>query len=137
MNILDGIKNFLTLVNDNWTTICVIAGLIVALVKKASSLMECSTDEKVETAKAQIQEIMLRLVTEAELDYSEWTKAGEIKRAQVIEQIYEKFPILDKVVDQESLVAWIDGLIDEALVVLRQVIETNANSCDEEEATEG
>lgn len=34
MNILNGIKNFLSLINDNWTTILVIIGLALALWKK-------------------------------------------------------------------------------------------------------
>ena len=34
MNILDGIKNFLNLINDNWTSIIVIIGLCVVIKNK-------------------------------------------------------------------------------------------------------
>ena len=34
MDILNGIKNLLSLINDNWTTILVIVGLALALWKK-------------------------------------------------------------------------------------------------------
>ena len=37
MDILNGIKNFLSLINDNWTTILVIVGLDLALWKKIES----------------------------------------------------------------------------------------------------
>ena len=40
MNILIGIQNFLQIINDNWTTIIVIIGLIVAIVKKAKDYLE-------------------------------------------------------------------------------------------------
>lgn len=33
MNILNGVQNFLMLVNDNWTTIVVVIGLVIAIAK--------------------------------------------------------------------------------------------------------
>ena len=39
MNILDGIKNFLNLINDNWTSIIVIIGLCVVIKNKASDYL--------------------------------------------------------------------------------------------------
>ena len=51
MNILIGIQNFLQIINDNWTTIIVIIGLIVAIVKKAKDYLSKSDEEKIEIAK--------------------------------------------------------------------------------------
>lgn len=65
------------------------------------------------------------MVTEAELDYEEWSKAGSIKRSQVIEQIYEEYPILSKVVDKTALTEWIDATIDTALETLREIVAEN------------
>lgn len=125
MDILNGIKNFLELVNDNWTLILVICGLALGLYKKIKDYRSKTTEEKIEIAKAQIKEIILKMVTEAEIDYEEWNKAGSIKRAQVIEQLYEDYPILSKVIDQTTLISWIDEAIDEALVTLREIISEN------------
>lgn len=125
MNILNGVQNFLTLVNDNWTTIMVVIGLAIAVVRKAKTYFAKSDDEKVEIAKAQIRETILRMVTEAEVDYEEWNKAGSIKRSQVIGQIYADYPVLSKVVDQQALTAWIDETIDESLKTLREVVSNN------------
>lgn len=125
MNILNGVQNFLTLVNDNWTTIMVVIGLAIAVVKKAKTYIAKSDDEKVEIAKAQIRETILRMVTEAEIDYEEWNKAGSIKRSQVIGQIYADYPVLSKVIDQQALTAWIDETIDESLKTLREVVSNN------------
>ena len=47
MNILDGIKNFLNLINDNWTSIIVIIGLCVVIKNKASDYFKKSDDEKI------------------------------------------------------------------------------------------
>lgn len=125
MNILDGIQTFLQFINDNWTSILVIIGLVIGLVIKVKDYLTKSTEEKIEIAKKQIQQMILKLISDAEEDYEEWNKAGSIKRAQVIEKLFEEFPILSKVVDQEALIAWIDELIDESLKTLRDIVEEN------------
>lgn len=128
MDILNGIKNFLSLINDNWTTILVIVGLALALWKKIESYSKLSTDKKIEIAKKQISENILKLITQAEKDYSEWEKAGSIKRSEVISEIFKEYPILAKVVNQEELVKWIDEQIDNALPTLRDIIKENEKS---------
>lgn len=125
MDILNGIKNFLSLINDNWTTILVIIGLVLALWKKIESYSKLSTEKKIEIAKKQISENILKLITQAEKDYAEWDKAGSIKRSEVISEIYKEYPILTKVVNQEELVKWIDEQIDNALPTLRDIIKQN------------
>lgn len=125
MDILNGIKNFLSLINDNWTTILVIVGLALALWKKIESYSKLSTNKKIEIAKKQISENILKLITQAEKDYAEWEKAGSIKRNEVISEIYKEYPILAKVVNQEELVKWIDEQIDNALPTLRDIIKQN------------
>ena len=128
MDILNGIKNFLSLINDNWTTILVIVGLALALWKKIESYSTLSTDTKIEIAKKQISENILKLITQAEKDYAEWEKAGSIKRSEVISEIYKEYPILAKVVNQEELVKWIDEQIDNALPTLREIIKQNEST---------
>ena len=125
MNVLNGIQNFLQIINDNWTTILVIVGLALALWKKIESYSKLSTDKKIEIAKKQISENILKLITQAEKDYAEWEKAGSIKRSEVISEIYKEYPILAKVVNQEELVKWIDEQIDNALPTLRDIIKQN------------
>jgi hypothetical protein len=39
---------------------------------------------------------MLKLISDAEVDYEAWNKAGSIKRAQVVQRVYEQWPILNK-----------------------------------------
>lgn len=125
MDILNGVKNFLSFINANWTTIIVIIGLCIALYKKAKDYFSKSDDEKIAIAKAQIEQTILKMITEAEVDYEDWVKAGEIKRSQVISEIFAEYPILDKVVNQKDLIAWIDEIIDDALETLRKIIDEN------------
>lgn len=125
---MEGLQKFLQLLNDNWTSILVCIGLVICIVKKTQDYMSKSQDEKIEIAKKQIQTTILKMISDAEVDWQEWSKAGSIKRAQVIKQIYEEYPILSKVVDQKALTEWIDEQIDSALDTLREIVKTNATS---------
>lgn len=125
MNILNGIQNFLMLVNEHWTEIIVIIGLALVLYKRVKDYLGKTNEEKIEIAKVQIKETVLRLVTDAEMDYKEWVKAGAVKRAQVVEEIFMMYPILAKVTNQKELVAWIDDIIDEALETMREIFAEN------------
>ena len=79
MNILNGVTVFLNFINDNWTSILVIVGLIIGLVKKIQDYMKKSTEEKIDIAKRRIQESMLKMITDAEIDFQSWNAAGSIK----------------------------------------------------------
>lgn len=122
---MEGIKNLLAYLEANWTIILVCIGLIVSIVQKTINYFSLTEEKRVELAKKQIQEVILRMISDAETDYSGMASAGKIKRSQVIEEIYAQYPILDKVADQEALIAWIDAEIDNALVTLREIIEKN------------
>lgn len=125
MNIMDGFMNFLMFVNNHWTEIIVIIGLLLAVGKKVATYLNMSDDEKIAIAKRQLSETMLKLVTQAEKDYNAWVQAGAVKRSEVIDAIFQKYPILSRVTDQETLIAEIDKMIDAALVEMREIFSKN------------
>lgn len=123
MNILDGIQNFLLFINDNWTSIIVISGLAIAIAKRVKDYFSKSDEEKIAIAKAQIHEMILKLISDAEADYENWNKAGSIKRSQVMKEIFTQYPILSKVVNQEYFMQWLDHEIDNALATLEDIVK--------------
>lgn len=125
MNVLHGIENFLRFINDNWTSIMVIIGLALGVIKKIKTYSSKTDDEKIAIAKEQIHEMILKMISDAEEDYEEWNKAGSIKRSQVIGEIFAKYPILSKVSNQQSLIQWIDDEINNSLDVLREIVAKN------------
>ena len=125
--LLNGIKNFLELINENWTLITVCIGLGILAYGRIKNYLSLSKEQKVNIALNQIRNTALKLVTDAEEDYEHWVKAGSIKRSQFIKQIYADYPILSKVVDQETLMEKIDIIIDDALDEMRRVIEENTD----------
>lgn len=122
---MNGIENFLGYISENWVAILVLLGLTLALGRMVYNYLKIDNVEKIEIAKTQIREAMLKLITEAEIDFEQWNKSGKIKRSQVITKIYEKYPILSKAVSQEDVIAWLDREIDNSLVTLREIIKEN------------
>lgn len=122
---MQGFQNFLQFLYENWIGILVCAGLICGIGKKTVDFFSKSNEEKIAIAKRQVKETMLRMITDAEISYEEWNKAGSIKRSQVIEEIFTNYPILSKIVSQDELIKWIDSEIDNALVTLREIIKEN------------
>lgn len=122
MTILNGLKNFLEFINNNWTLITIIIGLGLMVYKKIRDYLSKSDEEKIELAKSQLQTVILSMVSEAEKSYADFKGSGSVKRAQVISEIYQQYPILNKVADQEELLKYIDELIDEALKTVREVV---------------
>jgi len=134
---LKGIQNFLQFIYDNWTTITIIIALLVALYGKIKSFLKKDKNEKIGAAKEQAKEMILKWVTAAEIDFSSWSKAGAIKRAQVIEQVYTTFPILATFAKQEEIIAWIDEIINDSLKDLRKIVaENQPKDEDESESAE-
>ena len=130
MNFLDGLKNFLHIIEANWTSILVCIGIIIGLVQRARVFFKKSKEERIEIAKKQVRQTILEMVTKAEKDFADWNKAGEIKRSQVIKEIYDQYPILTKIIDQEAVIAWIDEEINNSLKTLRAVVKENEKTDD-------
>ena len=122
---MEGLKNLLQWINDNWSLLIMIFGLAIGVYQKAKKYLSTSTEEKIEQAKKELKQRILKFVSDAEEDYSDWVKAGSIKRSQVIGEIFLEYPILSKVVNQEDLIKWIDNEINNALDTLRKVIDEN------------
>ena len=119
------IENFLNFLSENWVLILVLIGAAFSIGKMISKYLELGNEEKIEVAKKLIREAMLKMITEAEIDFEEWNKSGSIKRSKVIADIYEKYPILSKAASQEEVIAFIDGEINTSLKTLREVLKEN------------
>lgn len=122
---LNGIKHFLELVSDNWTTMIIVIAIATVAYMKIKAFIEQTDEQKIAAAKAQIKESMLKLVGDAEADYQAWKMAGSLKRSMVIQRIFADYPIFYKVVNQNALVEWIDEQIDNSLKELRKIIANN------------
>lgn len=127
---MDSVINWMVFLNEHWISVLVLIFLAIGIWKKTKDFMGKSEEEKKQIAneeikniKKQIMEVMLGLTSEEEIKYSEWIKAGAIKRAEVIKKVYEMYPALGTVANQDEIIAFIDEQIDEALKTLRKIIQ--------------
>ena len=65
---MQGVQKFLQLLNDNWITILVCLGCVAGIVRKTVNFFSKSDDEKIKIAKSQIQETILKMISDAELN---------------------------------------------------------------------
>lgn len=133
--VLVGIKNFLSLINDNWTLIIIIIGLILMLKKKIQSFLKMSEEEKIDATLSVIKKELLKLMADAEIYWEEYVKSGELKKSQVINKIYEKYPFLATYIDQDSLIKRIEDMIEDEMGNLNEIINgiqklSNSNDAD-------
>jgi hypothetical protein len=120
---MESIKIFVEFVSTNWTFIitllsCLYLGYIK--IKKWNSLSE---EEKIDATLKILREQMLSYVSEAEKEFGAGT--GKLKRSEVIKKIYKDFPYLNKVINQDKLIETLDSYIDDSLVELKKLLESN------------
>lgn len=96
--------------------------MIFAIYKKIKTFIKLSQEEKINIAKSQISDIILKLVKDAEMENNSINKSGVIKRSQVIEKIYSDYPILSKISNQDEIINWIDELIDNSIRELNDIL---------------
>lgn len=127
---MNSLKNLIQFINDNWTSLIIVLVLIIGIYNKVEKWLKKSEQEKaeiestlIESTKEVLKNYVMTLVAQAEIDWSEVSGAGAIKRSEVISQIYQDYPILLNVVQKDKLIEYIDELIEEALIIVRNVIK--------------
>ena len=125
-DVLNGLYNLLDFIEKNWGIIAAIVVTAVSIGKKIIAFASKNREERLAIAKAQISETMLKWVTKAERNYETWVSAGSVKRSEVIDEIFAKYPVLSQVTNQKEIIDWLDETIDNALKEMRKIFEENA-----------
>ncbi|MDE6477001.1 MAG: hypothetical protein K2L48_02260 [Mycoplasmoidaceae bacterium] len=143
---MKGITNFINLVIENWTTISVILVVIggagLKIVKLYKNWKKMTDDEKIDAMLDIIQEWILKMMCDAEIEWSEFKSAGGIKKSGVIEKIYTKFPQLAKFTDQEKIIEQISNFIEDNMEEMNKImneinnVSVHKNEENEEEEIE-
>ena len=119
---LNGFYNFFRFIVEHWTSLIICLALILVMSRNIIAFMQIEHDKKVEIAWKIISEKMLAWVMDAEIEYQSGT--GRIKRSAVIAKVYEAYPILNSIADQEEVLAKIDELINMSLVEMKKILNS-------------
>lgn len=112
---MTGFNNFIHLIQSQWTNIVVVIAIIATVVKTALSYSNMTEEQRVQSALKVVKEELMRLMCQAEIQWKDYKKSGDLKRSQVIKDIYNQFPFLSKYMDQDKLVKTIYEMIDKQM----------------------
>ena len=119
---MEGIKNLLLFINNNWALITTCFGLIILIKAKYEKWNAMTEEEKVNAALLAVKAELLQVMSDSELYWDNFKKTGEIKKSKVYTYVYENFPILKNYLDQEKIIAAIDNMIDELKPIMDKII---------------
>ena len=113
--------------------VCII-GFVINYINGYRKLSEKDKENErkrlIEATLKKIKDIMPYLTANAEENWNHLDKSGIIKRSEVLSIIYESYPILKELCDEEWIVSEIDRIINQTLVDIRKITrkeESNEN----------
>ena len=130
------IHDLLKFIYDNWTLIIACIGLIILIKRKYEEWEALSEEEKVDIALKALKNQLLEMMSEAEIAWDDYKKTGEIKKSQVFQTIYDKFPILKEYCDQDKLADIISDMIDELKPEMDKIINAIDSEIEETKTPE-
>ena len=140
---MQGILSFIKFLEYAWPYIVLIVAGIIYIKIYLKKFYEMSAEEQkaeeerlIELAMSKISEIMPSLVATAEENWNYLEKSGIIKRAEVINLIYERYPILKEYSDQETLTKKLDEIIDTTLEKVRTITRKKPKEIEHDIAVE-
>lgn len=144
---MKSITNLLQWLYDNWATVSVIIILILGLYGKIKKIyitwqtlseeerqkqLQIAEEKAIASARVALSQYILSFVARSEYEWADiGSGLGAIKRADVIREIFDKYPILENVADQQELINYIDNLINEALKTVRETVRKEVKNASE------
>lgn len=119
---IDALTNFFNSSLSVTSSIIIIAAIILAAFREGKKMMSMTKEERLEELLSIVKHELLGIMSDAEVQWSEYKKSGEIKRSQVIKEIYDRFPALSEFVDQDKIIDCITDMIDDEMENMNKVL---------------
>lgn len=118
----DVVNNIVNSLSNSLPTIIIVFAIIIGAVRTAIQYSKMTKEEKVNAALKVIKEELLKLMSDAEIEWEDYKKSGELKKSQVLKEIYSQFPFLATYIDQDTLVNKLYELIDNEMENMNKII---------------
>lgn len=125
------VNNVVNSLSNSLPTIIIVIAIIIGVVRMVIQYSKMTKEERVNTALKVIKEELLKLMSDAEIEWEDYKKSGELKKSQVLKEIYYQFPFLATYIDQDTLVNKLYELIDNEMENMNKII--NNTTTDKEE----
>lgn len=103
------------ILKNNWAAVLLLAWILIAVLVTLVWFMRLPREDQI----AKVREWLLWAVTDAEREFGSGT--GQIKLRSVYDMFVVRFPTVSKLISFE----FFSNMVDEALVEMRKLIETN------------
>lgn len=127
----DIVNNVVNSLSNSLPTIIIVIAIIIGVVRMVIQYSKMTKEERVNAALKVIKEELLKLMSDAEIEWEDYKKSGELKKSQVLKEIYSQFPFLVTYIDQDTLVNKLYELIDNEMENMNKII--NNTTTDKEE----
>lgn len=114
--------DIVSFLNSAWSIFIVILGIAIFLYTKITSYMKLTKEQKIEAGLKVVKSELLKLMSDAEIQWKDFEGSGELKKSQVITEIYNKFPFLTQYISQEELIEKISDMIEEKMDDMNGII---------------
>lgn len=118
----DVVNNIVNSLSNSLPTIIIVIAIIIGAVRTAIQYSKMTKEERVNAALKVIKEELLKLMSDAEIEWEDYKKSGELKKSQVLKEIYSQFPFLATYIDQDTLVNKLYELIDNEMENMNKII---------------
>ena len=125
------VNNVVNSLSNSLPTIIIVIAIIIGVVRMVIQYSKMTKEERVNAALKVIKEELLKLMSDAEIEWEDYKKSGELKKSQVLKEIYSQFPFLATYIDQDTLVNKLYELIDNEMENMNKII--NNTTTDKEE----
>ena len=125
------VNNVVNSLSNSLPTIIIVIAIIIGAARMVIQYSKMTKEERVNTALKVIKEELLKLMSDAEIEWEDYKKSGELKKSQVLKEIYSQFPFLATYIDQDTLVNKLYELIDNEMENMNKII--NNTTTDKEE----
>lgn len=129
-------NNIMDIIKAAMPNILVFVVILIGGYRTYLSYSKMSKEEKVEAALKVIKTELLKLMSDAEIEWEDFKKSGELKKSQVLREIYTQFPFLATYIDQDTLIQKIYEMIDDEMDNMNKIINNTGNTMTTTEKTD-
>lgn len=120
---MTSINNTLGLIENYWSMIIIIIALVVLTIEEVKKYKAMTREQRIEAALSVVKGELLKLMSDAEIEWSEYKKSGALKKSQVLKEIYTQFPFLQDYINQDELVTKITEMIDAEMENMNKILK--------------
>ena len=119
---MEAFMSFVDWVGRDYVMILLVIFAICSCFIKIEKSLRDSNEARINTALDAVKKEILIMMSDAEVKWKNYPKAGQLKRSEVFQKIFEKYPVLKEHDAQDDIEKIVDEYISEYLKETQTVV---------------